>query len=97
MEIYINESRPGMDADTEHYIRELEIANDGLQDENEELRKEIHDLKLMVDKAKVMKTDEVMAEMKRDILNHLEQMPAETIRDMVVEIASEVLTEDVAI
>lgn len=94
MEIVIKDCNRNS-AETEMYIRELELANDGLQDENEELRKEINELQQALKKASTMKSDQLVAEMKRDILDALEKMPAEKIRDMVVDIAFEVLEEGV--
>ena len=85
MRIYINENRPNVDADTENYIRELEIANDGLQDENENLKAELQ-------KAAEFRADESLAEIKRSIIDELEKMPAEEMKNFIVRTISDALT-----
>ena len=84
MEIFINNAKTDVDPETEKYIRELEAANDSLQEENDSLRNEL-------EQAAEVKSDEVLAEMKRMLIEELEEMPAERLKEWIVDIVSEAI------
>ena len=87
MEITIKDVKEPKDIELEAYVRELEAVNDSLQDENDELRDQIQ-------QAAEMKAEEAIAEVKRGIIEKLEEMPAERYKEIVLSFVSEILTED---
>ena len=84
MEIFINNAKTDVDPETEKYIRELEAANDSLQEENDSLRDELQ-------QAAEVKADDALAEMKRMLIEELEETPAERLKEWIVDIVSEAL------
>ena len=68
-------------------LRKLESENDSLQDENDRLNAELQ-------KAAEFKADEGIAEIKRMILDAVEEIPAEDLKKFVVRVVTEALMED---
>lgn len=68
-------------------LRKLEAVNDSLQDENDRLRAELHE-------AAEFKADEGIAEIKRMILNAVEEISAEDLKKFVVRVVTEALMGD---
>lgn len=69
----------------EKELRELEAVNDSLEEENEHLKAELQ-------KAAEFKADESLAEIKRSIIEELEKMPADEMKDFIVRTVSSALT-----
>lgn len=69
----------------EKELRELEAVNDSLEEENDHLKAELQ-------KAAEFKADESLAEIKRSIIDELEKMPAEEMKDFIVRTVSSALT-----
>lgn len=69
----------------EKELRELEAVNDSLEEENDRLKAELQ-------KAAEFKADESLAEIKRSIIDELEKMPAEEMKDFIVRTVSSALT-----
>lgn len=69
----------------EKQLRELECVNDELQDENEKLKK-------LLEESQGIKVEDVVTEMKRDILNEIEEADGDKIKEIVYDIVSELFT-----
>ena len=62
----------------ERELRELEAANDALQDELDESNKKLEELRKV-------KIDQTAAEIKRYVMDWLDKMPAERIKDYILQ------------
>lgn len=71
----------------ERELRELECANDSLHEENDRLCKKIAEIS-------EKKSDELVAEFKRGIMETFEKMPAEEIKRKVLNLLFEALCEE---
>lgn len=69
----------------EKQLHELECVNDELQEENEKLKK-------LLAEAENIKTEDVIAEMKRDILKEIEEADGDRVKEFFYDIMSELLT-----
>lgn len=69
----------------EKELRELEAVNDSLEEENDRLKAELQ-------KAAEFKADEGIAEVKRMLIDELEKMPADEMKDFIVRTVSSALT-----
>ena len=71
----------------EKELREMEAVNDDLQDENDRLRAELQE-------SAEMKAEDSITEVKRMILDAVEEISAEDMKKFIVRVVTEALMED---
>lgn len=71
----------------EKELRELEAVNDSLEEENDRLKAELQE-------SAEMKAEDSIAEVKRMILDAVEEISAEDMKKFIVRVVTEALMED---